>query len=138
MNRISYYTLSISLMAVWHLSMPLAAQNKSLRQAQERPNVVIILADDLGIGDVSAFNENAAWKTPNIDQIAARGMSFTDAHTSAALCTPTRYGIMTGRYNWRSTLKSGGYNGYSTPLIEDERPPIAELFKGQGLSLIHN
>ena len=132
MNRISYYTLSISLMAVWHLSMPLAAQDKSLRRAQERPNVVIILADDLGIGDVSAFNENAAWKTPNIDRIAARGMSFTDAHTSAALCTPTRYGIMTGRYNWRSTLKSGGYNGYSTPLIEDERTTIAELFKGQG------
>ena len=119
-------------MAVWHLSMPLAAQDKSLRQAQDRPNVVIILADDLGIGDVSAFNENAAWKTPNIDRIAARGMSFTDAHTSAALCTPTRYGIMTGRYNWRSTLKSGGYNGYSTPLIEDERTTIAELFKGQG------
>ncbi len=98
----------------------------------ERPNVVIILADDLGIGDVSSYNDNAAWETPHIDRLAARGVSFTDAHTNAALCTPTRYGIMTGRYSWRSTLKSGGYNGYSTPLIEDERQTIAELFKGQG------
>jgi arylsulfatase A len=100
--------------------------------AANRPNVVIILADDLGIGDVSCYNENAAWETPNIDQLAASGMSFTDAHTSAALCTPTRYGIMTGRYNWRSTLKSGGYSSYSTPLIENERTTIADLFKGHG------
>lgn len=97
-----------------------------------RPNVVIILADDLGIGDVSAYNEGSAWETPNIDQLAASGMSFSDAHTGSALCTPTRYGILTGRYSWRSTLKSHGYNGYSTPLIEDDRFTIAELFKGEG------
>ncbi|MDG2168210.1 MAG: sulfatase-like hydrolase/transferase, partial [Opitutales bacterium] len=97
-----------------------------------RPNVVIILADDLGIGDVSAYNEDSAWETPNIDKLAASGMSFSDAHTGAALCTPTRYGILTGRYAWRTTLKSAGYNGYSSPLIEDERFTIAELFKGEG------
>ena len=97
-----------------------------------RPNVVIILADDLGIGDVSAYNENSAWETPNIDKLAASGMSFSDAHTGAALCTPTRYGILTGRYSWRTSLKNEGYNGYSSPLIEDERTTIAELFKGQG------
>lgn len=101
-------------------------------QKGERPNFVIILADDLGIGDVSSFNGNAAWKTPNIDGLAKRGMSFRDAHTSAAVCTPTRYGLMTGRYNWRSWLKHGGFDGYSTPLIEDERMTIAELFKGSG------
>jgi len=115
-----------ALQIVWTLGLTTVAA------AAERPNVVIILADDLGIGDVSSYNENAAWETPHIDRLAARGMSFTDAHTSAALCTPTRYGIMTGRYNWRSTLKSAGYNGYSTPLIEDERFTIAELFKRQG------
>lgn len=98
----------------------------------ERPNVVLILADDLGIGDVSAYNEDSAWETPNIDRLAASGMIFTDAHTSAAICTPTRYSIMTGRYNWRSTLKRGGGNGYSPPLIEKERATIAELFKEQG------
>ena len=91
--------------------------------------MVIILADDLGIGDVSAYNENAAWETPHIDRIASNGMLFTDVHTSAAICTPTRYGIITGRYNWRSTRKSGGGDGYSPPLIEQERMTIAELFK---------
>ena len=100
--------------------------------AAERPNVVIILADDLGIGDVSAFNKDSAWKTPHLDRMAEEGMSFTDAHTSAALCTPTRYSIMTGRYNWRSRLKSAGGNGYSTPYIENERTTIAELYKAQG------
>ncbi|MGY8719709.1 MAG: sulfatase-like hydrolase/transferase, partial [Verrucomicrobiia bacterium] len=101
----------------------------SIAVGQARPNVVIILADDLGIGDVSSFNEDAAWKTPNIDRLAARGRSFSDAHTSAALCTPTRYGILTGRYSWRSTLKKGGYDGYSNPLIDNDRMTIAELFK---------
>lgn len=96
------------------------------------PNVVIILADDLGIGDVSAYNEKSAWKTPHIDKLAANGMRFSDAHTNAAICTPTRYGIMTGRYNWRSTRKSGGGDGYSEPLIYNERTTIAELFKGKG------
>lgn len=124
MNRIFLRKYLLAAMAVMFVPIQMIAQGK--------PNVVIILADDLGIGDVSAFNENSAWKTPNIDRLAASGMRFTDAHTSAALCTPTRYGILTGRYNWRSTLKRGGYNGYSTPLIEDERTTIAELFKGQG------
>ena len=100
--------------------------------AADRPNVVIILADDLGIGDVSAYNEHSAWETPNIDRMAANGMSFADAHTGSAMCTPTRYGIMTGRYAWRTSLKRAGYNGYSTPMIEDERFTIAELFKGEG------
>jgi arylsulfatase A-like enzyme len=100
--------------------------------AADRPNVVIILADDLGIGDVSAYNERAAWKTPHLDRLAAAGITFSDAHTSAAICTPTRYGIMTGRYNWRSRLKKGGFNGASRPLIESERITLAKLFKGQG------
>jgi arylsulfatase A-like enzyme len=132
MNRIPFYILSISFFAILHLSVPSAAQDRPLRQAQDRPNVVIILADDLGIGDVSSYNENAAWKTPNVDRLAANGLSFTDAHTSAAICTPTRYGILTGRYNWRSTRKSGGGDGYSPPLIKNERMTIAELFRDNG------
>lgn len=106
----------------------------SLAGAAERPNVIIILADDLGIGDVSAFNENSAWKTPHIDQLAAQGMSFTDAHTSSALCTPTRYGILTGRYNWRSRLKRKGGSGVSLPFIPADRFTIADLFKQAGYS----
>ena len=98
----------------------------------EQPNVVIILADDLGIGDVSAYNRDSAWETPHIDRLAAEGMLFTDAHTSSSICTPTRYSILTGRYNWRSTLKGGGGHGYSPPLIKKDRVTIADLFREQG------
>tara|TARA_B110000483_G_scaffold46243_1_gene57740 strand:+ start:1772 stop:3991 length:2220 start_codon:yes stop_codon:yes gene_type:complete len=98
----------------------------------ERPNVVIILADDLGIGDVSAYNENSAWQTPHIDRLASQGMSFSDAHTSSALCTPTRYGILTGRYNWRSRMKQKGGSGVSVPLIDQDRITIADLFNAEG------
>ena len=70
-----------------------------------RPNVLLILADDLGQGDVSCFNPNAGWKTPHLDQLAAEGMRFYDSHATSALCTPSRYGLLTGRYNWRSRLK---------------------------------
>ena len=122
MNKYSFLSVLISMN--WVLSIHLSAADK--------PNVVIILADDLGIGDVSAYNEKAAWKTPNIDRMASSGIRFSDAHTSAALCTPTRYGIMTGRYNWRSRLKKGGNDGWSTPLIDNERLTIADLFKENG------
>lgn len=98
----------------------------------DRPNVVIILADDLGIGDISAYNEESAWQTPHIDRLAKRGMMFSDAHTSSALCTPTRYGIMTGRYNWRSAQKEKGGSGVSFPLIARERVTLADLFREQG------
>ena len=99
-------------------------------ESQENlPNVILILADDLGYGDVSCYNENAAWETPHIDHLATQGMRFVDAHTNASICTPTRYGILTGRYNWRSRLKKGGFNGFSKPLVDLERVTIAELFK---------
>lgn len=96
------------------------------------PNVVFILADDMGYGDVSAYNENSKIKTPFIDQLAGNGVMFMDAHTSSSVCTPTRYGILTGRYNWRSTLKSGVLNGYSKSLIRQERTTIAEFLKKNG------
>src|SRR5665213_4143980 len=65
-----------------------------------RPNIVYILCDDLGIGDVHAFNpDRCKIPTPNLDRLAAQGMCFTDAHATSAVCTPSRYGILTGRYN---------------------------------------
>src|SRR4051794_28963520 len=71
-----------------------------------RPNIVFILADDLGYGDVRAFNpDRCKIATPNIDALAAQGMRFTDAHTSSSVCTPTRYNLLTGRYNWRTKLQ---------------------------------
>ncbi|MCP4505441.1 MAG: sulfatase-like hydrolase/transferase, partial [Fuerstiella sp.] len=70
-----------------------------------RPNVIVILADDMGIDSVSAVNSKMGLRTPAIDQLMSEGMSFTDAHSTSAVCTPTRYSVLTGRYNWRSRLK---------------------------------
>ena len=98
----------------------------------QKPNIVYILADDLGIGDVSVYNPNGKIITPNIDQLAKNGVRFTDAHTTSSVCTPTRYGIMTGRYNWRTTLKSGVLHGYDTPLLDPKRETVASFLQKQG------
>jgi len=97
-----------------------------------KPNIIFILADDMGYGDVSAFNENSKIKTPFIDKLASEGVMFTDAHTSSAVCTPTRYGILTGRYNWRSTLKQGVLGGFSKALIPQDRTTIAGFLQHNG------
>lgn len=97
-----------------------------------KPNVIYILADDMGYGDISAFNEHSAFRTPALDEMCGNGIRFTDAHASSAVCTPSRYSILTGRYNWRSRLKSYVVGGYSEPLIEEGRKTVANLFKEQG------
>jgi arylsulfatase A-like enzyme len=97
-----------------------------------KPNIVYILADDLGYGDVRCLNPEGKIATPNLDRLAAGGMRFTDAHSSSALCSPTRYGILTGRYNWRSPLKQGVLGGYSRRLIEPGRLTVAALLKQNG------
>ena len=101
-------------------------------QKKQAPNIVFILADDMGYGDVAALNEACKIKTPNIDRIARQGVAFTDAHSSSSVSTPTRYGILTGRYNWRSDLKRGVLNGYSKALIPAGRTTMAGLLKQQG------
>lgn len=98
-------------------------------QKQKAPNIIFILADDMGYGDVAALNENGKIKTPNIDRIAHQGVVFTDAHSSSSVSTPTRYGILTGRYNWRSNLKKGVLNGYSKALIPAGRTTMASMLK---------
>ena len=95
------------------------------------PNIIFVLADDLGYGDIAAFNSKGGIPTPHIDKMAQEGMKFTDAHTSSAVCTPTRYGILTGRYNWRSRLKSGVLGGKSKALNPGSRTTIASLLKKQ-------
>ena len=82
------------------------------------PNIVIILADDLGYGDVGCYNAQSKIPTPNLDRLAAEGMRFTDAHAPDAVCTPSRYGLLTGRYAFRSRLKSGVLAPWGEPLIE--------------------
>lgn len=99
---------------------------------KKKPNVIYILADDMGYGDISAFNENCPFQTPNLDRMCENGMRFTDAHATSAVCTPSRYGILTGRYNWRSRLKSSVVGGYSEPIIEQGRKTVADLFKEEG------
>ena len=86
----------------------------------------------MGYGDVSCLNESSKLNTVNIDRMAEEGIKFTDSHSSSALCTPTRYGILTGRYNWRSAMKSGVLNGYSPPLIEKGRLTVASMLKEKG------
>ncbi|MDR1720601.1 MAG: arylsulfatase [Dysgonamonadaceae bacterium] len=96
------------------------------------PNIVFILADDMGYGDVSALNPESKIRTPNIDRIARNGVTFTSAHSGSAVSTPTRYGILTGRYSWRTTLKSGTLNGYSKALISQDRLTMAGMLQQQG------
>lgn len=100
--------------------------------AADRPNIVVILGDDMGIDSVSAFNDKLGMKTPNIDRLAAEGMSFMDAHSSSAVCSPTRYGLLTGRYNWRSRLKKGIVGKWERPLISQERLTLASMLKMKG------
>jgi len=98
-----------------------------------KPNIVYILCDDLGYGDVQCLNpERGKIKTPNLDRLAAQGMIFTEAHSSSAVCTPTRYGILTGRYNWRSRLQRGVLGGYSDPLIDKDRLTVPGFLKQHG------
>ncbi len=100
--------------------------------AAAKPNIVFILCDDLGYGDVKCMNPEGKIATPHMDAIAARGMKFTDAHSSSAVCSPSRYGVMTGRYNWRSRLQSGVLGGLSPRLIEEGRLTVASFLKEQG------
>ena len=96
------------------------------------PNIVFVMADDMGIGDVSCYNGESMIATPNMDKLATQGVRFTDAHSPSAVCTPTRYGVLTGRYCWRSRLKRGVLNGFSQPLISQNQITVAELLGKQG------
>src|SRR3954447_19566087 len=90
----------------------LVATSSMSRAAEPmRPNIIYILCDDLGYGDVHALNPAAKVSTPNIDSLAKDGMTFADAHSNSAVCTPTRYGILTGQYAFRTRLKKGVFNG---------------------------
>ncbi len=100
--------------------------------AADQPNIVYILADDMGYGDIQALNPQGKIATPHLDALVAGGMHFTDAHTSSSVCTPTRYGILTGRYNWRSRLKEFVLLGYSSHLISTDRLTVPKLLKENG------
>ncbi|NOX98468.1 MAG: arylsulfatase, partial [Verrucomicrobia bacterium] len=96
------------------------------------PNIVYILADDFGYGDASCYNPDSKIETPYIDRLAREGMRFTDAHTPSSVCSPTRYGILTGRYCWRTRLKERVLDGFDPPLIEAGQVTVPSLLKQQG------
>ena len=114
---------------VWVLSIPVTAAATNA----DHPNVVFIMCDDLGYGDIHCLApQTSKIATPCADQLAREGMIFTDAHSGSSVCTPTRYGIMTGRYSWRTRLQKGVVTGFAPSLIAQGRPTVASFLKQQG------
>ncbi|WDE98486.1 arylsulfatase [Lentisphaera profundi] len=120
-NKFSKFTLT-----------SLLTLSSSVLFAESKPNVIVILADDMGKDSVSAFNPNLGFKTPRIDSLVGQGMSFSDAHSGSAVCTPTRYGLLTGRYSWRSRLKSYIVPIWDGALIEKGRMTIGSMLQKEG------
>ncbi len=113
---------------------PLAAASAAdASPPQGTPNIVVILADDYGYGSAGCYGANPALvKTPNIDRLAAEGRRFTDANTTSSVCSPTRYALMTGRYCWRTSAKSGVLGTFAPLHIETTRLSMASLLKKHG------
>ncbi len=98
----------------------------------DNPNVILIYVDDMGYGDASCLNPKSKFQTPNIDRLAKEGMSFTDGHSSDTVCTPSRYGLLTGRYSWRTTMKRGVMGAEGACLIADDRMTLASFLRDNG------
>lgn len=129
MKRFSFLVLIILMASCQNKKK---AKEENSNNINKSPNIVYILADDMGYGDISALNPKSGIQTPNMDNIIKNGKYFTDAHSNSAVCTPTRYGILTGRYAWRSRLKDGVLWGYDPPLIEKERTTVASFLGENG------
>jgi arylsulfatase A len=138
MNR---YPIRVGYLLLWAVLFPSIAksqaiktelvQKSSTKADSPAPNIVYILADDLGYGDLHALNpERGKIATPHLDRLASQGMRFTDAHSGSSVCTPTRYGLLTGRYAWRTHLQRGVLDGSDDPpLIASDRLTVASLLK---------
>ena len=122
----------LSLGLMFGCSSPTQQLPEEAETPKKLPNVVFIFTDDLGYGDVSSYNPDSKIITPNIDRLVSEGMQFTDAHTSSAVCTPSRYSLLTGRYCWRTEHKRGVQGGYGLPLITPDRMTLGNLFQDQG------
>jgi len=111
----------------------LILQLSTMLHAKEKPNIVYILCDDLGYGDVHCLAPKISRiPTPHMDRFASEGMIFTDAHSGSSVCSPTRYGLLTGRYSWRTRLQQGVLAGYAPCLISPERPTVASFLQANG------
>ena len=110
------------------------ASSCATKPSERPPNVVVILADDFGVGDIQAHYPNNKIPTPYLDSLVAQGMSFTDAHSPSAVCTPTRYGLLTGRYSWRTRLREWVLAAYEPPLIAEGRPTLPQMLRDSGFA----
>lgn len=124
---------SATLFAIPLFTLLQCSTNRSAEKLNA-PNIIVILADDMGVGDIQRHYPDNKIKTPNLDKLVDEGMSFSDAHSSSAVCTPSRYGLLTGRYNWRSPLQEWVLGCYEPPLINSERTTMAEMLKRNGYS----
>lgn len=123
MNGCQFFVV-MSLACVWAVGLASAAV--------PRPNVIVIYTDDQGYGDASCLNPDARFQTPNLDRLAREGIRFTNGHCSDAVCTPSRYGLLTGRYCWRTVRKTGVMGAEGDCLIADGRTTLATLFRDSG------
>jgi arylsulfatase A len=130
-SPITSVLLSLMLASCGAELAPESQSEASQSQKRARPNIVFILADDMGLGDITAYNPESKVPTPRLSQLAAEGARFSDAHSPSAVCTPTRYGILTGRYCWR-VLKSGVLGGNSVCMLDEEQMTMASLLRDAG------
>ena len=114
------------------LTLLISAWGTAVLEGAEKPNIIVIYTDDQGYGDASCLNPESKFATPALDRLAAEGMTFTDAHCSDTVCTPSRYGLLTGRYSWRTTLKKGVFGAEVPCLISDKRMTLASLLRDNG------
>ncbi|MDG1895631.1 MAG: arylsulfatase [Fuerstiella sp.] len=114
------------------LLFSIVAINDATCVSAERPNIVVILADDYGVGDIQAHYPDNTVPSPYLDRFVQQGMSFTDAHSPSAVCSPTRYGLLTGRYSWRTRLQEWVIAAYEPPLIAQNRPTLPGMLRDNG------
>jgi len=128
--------IKTSLIIVALFWLPAYAGDKGISSVKnvknDRPNIIVIYTDDQGFGDAGCLNPGAKFKTPNLDRLANEGVSFTNAHSSDTVCTPSRYGLLTGRYCWRTKKKNGVLGAEAKCLIADGRMILASLLKDDG------
>lgn len=124
-----FFKLSLDMLVLFAM---IGCRNATQETGEGYPNIVYILTDDMGYGDIRALNGDSRIPTPNIDRLVSEGMQFTDAHSPSAVCTPTRYGILTGRYCFRTRLQSGVLVGHDPSLIEPGRLTAASMLQSRG------
>src|SRR5437763_278454 len=126
-NRLKCFSI---ILALFTATCSVNAQSDA---SVSRPNIVYILTDDMGYGDVHALNPGRCKiATPNLDSLCAQGMAFTDCHASSSICSPSRYSILTGRYDWRTRLQHGIITSDGEPLISRDRLTVAGFLKQHG------